>query len=224
MKKNGPEIIAELKGLSNEKTKRIYQKQGIQEAIIGVNKGPLRQLATQLAPDQPLGNELWKSGIYEARVMAIMLFEPKKMTINEVETLLQQTESVSLIDELSFTLFEEIPDPKHFLDQWFTHPDLKLQRSAWNMATVLSHRKKMADTELDNLIKIIEDQLASAQPIVQYAMNRALVEIGVTYGAYTQRCLDIGARLGIYKEVMVAKGCTSPYAPDWINAVLRRKS
>lgn len=54
-------------------------------------------------------------------------------------------------------------------------------------------------------------------------MNQCLVEIAVTYPDYLEKGRAIGQKLGVYSEMKVAKGCTSAYAPDWIEALLPKK-
>jgi len=216
-------ILNELQENANEMAARIYQKQVTSEKVLGVNKGPVRKLAKKYLPNHALGLELWSTNIYEARIMATMILEPLKMTIKELDELLSQTKSISVIDELTFEVFETFPFNKQLFEDWVNDPDLIRQRVAWNSVIVEVHRKRVPEEKAKELIDYIQEHLVSAPEVVKYAMNRALVEIAVTHKTLTERCLVIGARLGVYKEVMVAKGCTSPYAPDWINAVLRRK-
>ncbi len=216
-------ILNELEALSNENTARIYQKIVVDEKVLGVNRGPLRQMVKAYIPNHELGLELWNTNILETRLMATMILEPKKLSIQDLSELISQTSSVSLIDELTFEVFEIFLYNTELFEDWLHHPDLRLQRAAWNNAIVQVHRKKLTEDEANELIDTIEAHLTDSPEIVKYAMNRCLVETAVNYQAFTERCLDIGARLGVYKEVMVAKGCTSPYAPDWIHALLRRK-
>lgn len=216
-------ILNELQALSNDTAARIYQKQVVGEKVLGVNKGPLRKLAQSYLRNHALGLELWNTNLYETRIMATMILQPQKLSIQDLDALLIQTTSISVIDELSFEVFETFQYTKALFKDWLHHPDLIHQRVAWNSVIVEVHRKRVTDKEADDLITVIEAHLVSAPEIVKYAMNRCLVEIGITHTSFTARCLEIGTRLGVYKEVMVSKGCTSPYAPDWINAVLRRK-
>jgi len=217
-------ILSELNALSNETTARIYSKIVVDEKVLGVNRGPLRKLAKTYMPNHTLGLELWKTPILETRLMATMILEPKKLTIQDLDALIIQTTSISMIDELTLSVLEDFKDPKALYEAWLHHPDLIHQRAAWNSMIVLVHRKKISVKEADELIDYIETHLVESEEVVRYAMNRCLVEIGVNYPEITQRCLELGERLGVYKEVMVSKGCTSPYAPDWIRAVLRRKN
>ena len=62
-----------------------------------------------------------------------------------------------------------------------------------------------------------------ATPEVQWTMNSALAQIGINFPAHRKRALEIGEKLGIYRDYPVSKGCTSPFAPIWINEMARRQ-
>jgi len=54
-------------------------------------------------------------------------------------------------------------------------------------------------------------------------MNSTLAQIGIHHPVYRERALAIGERLGIYRDYPVSKGCTSPFAPIWINEMVKRQ-
>lgn len=92
-------------------------------------------------------------------------------------------------------------------------------RGGWDMAI----EEQLNTEEKDILLGIIESDLKEAPPIVQESMSRCLCEIGIRDNHYTERCIAIGEKLGVYKELKVSIGCTSSYAPEWINAVINKK-
>lgn len=216
-------ILNQLKTMANEKAARIYQKMVVTETVLGVNKGPTRKLAQAYLPNHELGLELWGINFYETRVMAIMIMEPKKLSIQDLDDLVAQTQSVFVIDELTLEVFESFKFNEELFNQWRHHPDLMHQRCAWNSAIIDVHRKRLTLAEAEARLGDIETRLVDEPELVKYAMNRCMVEIALNYPTLTQRILSTSEKLGVYKEVMVAKGCTSPYAPDWIAAVQRRK-
>jgi 3-methyladenine DNA glycosylase AlkD len=218
------DLLTELQPLASEKTAKIYTRLGVKETILGVNKGPLRKLAESLGVNESLAKECWESNIFEARIIAITISDPSTFTPLKVETWVSQSESLHVTDELCFTWFEAMTLGMDQIRSWIDHPSLRHQRLGWNLAIVKVHRKKLNFSDLRELIDRIEVELPNADPLIQDAMNRCLVEISVTYPQFTEEGLALGERLGVYKEVKVAKGCTSPYAPDWIHAVLRRNS
>ena len=58
---------------------------------------------------------------------------------------------------------------------------------------------------------------------VQWTMNSALAEIGIHFPKHRKRAIAIGEKLGIYRDYPCSKGCTSPFAPIWINAMVSRQ-
>lgn len=54
-------------------------------------------------------------------------------------------------------------------------------------------------------------------------MNSCLAQIGIQFPAHCKRAIAIGESLGIYRDYPVSKGCTSPFAPIWIDAMVKRQ-
>ena len=55
-------------------------------------------------------------------------------------------------------------------------------------------------------------------------MNYALAETGINHPEYRERAIAIGEKLGVYRDYPTSKGCTSPFAPIWINEMVSRQS
>jgi 3-methyladenine DNA glycosylase AlkD len=77
--------------------------------------------------------------------------------------------------------------------------------------------------DLPALLDRIESEMADADPVVQWTMNGTLAEIGIHFPKLRKRAIAIGETLGIYRDYPVSKGCTSPFAPIWINEMVRRQ-
>jgi 3-methyladenine DNA glycosylase AlkD len=69
---------------------------------------------------------------------------------------------------------------------------------------------------------VLADTQADAAE-VRWTMNSTLAEIGIHAPKLRKRAIAIGEKLGIYLDYPVAKGCTSPFAPIWISAMVSRK-
>ena len=65
--------------------------------------------------------------------------------------------------------------------------------------------------------------MPAAPAPTQWTMNSCLANIGIHHPALRKRALAIGERLGIYRDYPVSTGCTSPFAPIWINEMVRRQ-
>lgn len=212
-------IIDQITVLANVKRKAMYLKQGVKEEIIGVNLGDLRKLADRIKVNHALALELWNTNIYEARVVACMIFESLMLDENTIEQLILSTDSGPVIDEFSFQIFDDLSNQLELYDKWIKERNHKLKRAAWNMAIVMNHDNKLTDDKIRDILNYIEANLADANEMFQFAMNRCLCEIGIRHDSFTQQCISIGENLAVYKEMKVSKGCTSAYAPIWINVV-----
>jgi 3-methyladenine DNA glycosylase AlkD len=65
--------------------------------------------------------------------------------------------------------------------------------------------------------------MGSGPAPTQWTMNFCLAEIGINFAEHRQRAVDIGERLGLYRDYPVSKGCTSPFAPTWIREIVARQ-
>lgn len=65
--------------------------------------------------------------------------------------------------------------------------------------------------------------MPAAAPQTQWTMNNCLASIGINVPQLRQRAIAIGEALGIYRDYPVPRGCTSPFAPLWINEMVRRQ-
>ncbi|MHB8096720.1 MAG: DNA alkylation repair protein [Erysipelotrichaceae bacterium] len=219
MEKSAQSILSELNALANDKRKTMYLKQGVKEHVFGVNLGDIRKIASKNKPNNKLAVELWNMNIFETRIMASNLFDKNMLEVSDLIQMIESTETGSVIDELSFQTFENRDNFIELFDQWVISSDTKLKRVAWNLAIILNHRNLLNDASINRIIDFIKFNLAEADSMYQFSMNRCLCEIGIKHENFTERCISIGEECGVYKEMKVSKGCVSSYAPVWINSV-----
>jgi len=106
---------------------------------------------------------------------------------------------------------------------WMVTKDPMAARAGWSLTADL-----VADSpeglDLKALLDRIESEMGTAPPLVQWTMNNTLAAIGIHFPKHRKRAIAIGEALGIYRDYPVSKGCTSPFAPTWINAMVARKT
>jgi 3-methyladenine DNA glycosylase AlkD len=95
-------------------------------------------------------------------------------------------------------------------------------RAGWSL-TAERAAKKPEGLDLAALLDRIAAELAGAAPEPQWTMNMALATIGIHHPEHRARALAIGERLGVYRDYPTSPGCTSPFAPDWIGELVRRR-
>ncbi len=86
------------------------------------------------------------------------------------------------------------------------------------LAILLTRPKLLTVADLDRM----QGEMPTAHPDGQWTQNRTLAQIGIHSPAHRARALSIGESLCIYRDYPAPKGCTSPFAPLWINELVRR--
>jgi 3-methyladenine DNA glycosylase AlkD len=125
-------------------------------------------------------------------------------------------------DWLSSNVVKQHPHKETLRQQWMATRDRWAARAGWSL-TAERIEKSPEGLDLAALLDRIESELASADPVVQWTMNGALAGIGIHFAKHRKRAIAIGEALGVYRDFPVSKGCTSPFAPIWIEAIASRK-
>jgi 3-methyladenine DNA glycosylase AlkD len=153
--------------------------------------------------------------------MATLLIKPNNLSADEMD---QMVRSVTFVaDWLNSYVVKQHPDKESLRQGWMAANDPMAARAGWNLTAERVVRSPEV-LDLPALLDRIESEMGKAVPEVQWTMNSTLAEIGIHFPKHRKRAIAIGETLGIYRDYPVSKGCTSPFAPIWINARVSRKA
>jgi 3-methyladenine DNA glycosylase AlkD len=217
------QILEELKKSGNETRRNMYLKNGASKNTYGVLLGDLRKLAKQIGPNHPLAMELWDSENTDARWLACMLLDGKKLSIEQIRSMVSNLTYPDIIDKFIQEVVYYNENAEVLMEEWIASTTDHEGRAGWQLMVSNVSQGKMQVKELEELLATIEKKLQTAAPKTQWAMNHVMCEIGIVYPDYTMRCIALGEKLGVYKELKVPKGCTSAYAPNWIGAIIKKR-
>lgn len=217
------EALTQLKTLGNESVRKRNAKSGAGDNQYGVQMGDIRKLAKKIKADHELGLELWATENIDARLLAILLISPKNLSSKELEGMVRSVTFPWLADWLNAYVVKEHADKEALREKWMKAKDPMLARAAWNL-TAERVVQRPDGLDLPGLLDRIESGMGSAPSAAQWTMNSCLAQIGINAPSLRKRALAIGEKLGIYRDYPVSKGCTSPFAPIWIDAMVRRQA
>jgi len=214
--------LAQLEALGNEKVRARNLRNGAEGEQYGVQLGDIRKLAAKIKTNDELGMALWDTGNLDARLLAILLIKPKLLPRDAVDRMVRAVDNPQLADWLSAYVLKHHPDKEALRIAWLEDDDPWAARAGWSMT---SDRINASPEGLDvpALLDRIEREMGSAPPPVQWTMNFSLAGIGINFPEHRKRALAIGEKLGVYRDYPVSKGCTSPFAPIWIDEMVRRQ-
>ncbi len=213
------EVMAELAALEDPRAREVNERHGDDH---GVNLSKLRAVAKRLKTQQDLARELWNTGDTAARLLSLLICRPKAFAKDELDSMVRQAKTPKVNDWLVNYVVKKSPHCEELRVQWFSDADPVVAAAGWALT---SERivKKPEGLDLDQLLDLIEADMKDAPERLQWAMNNCLAQIGIEHPGHRSRALSIGERLEVLKDYPTPPNCTSPFAPIWINEMVRRK-
>jgi 3-methyladenine DNA glycosylase AlkD len=213
------ELRAELAALEDPRIREVNARHGDDH---GVNLGKLRAIATRLKTQQELARELWETGDTAARLLALLICRPKAFERDELDSMLREARTPKVQDWLVNYVVKKSPHAEALRLAWFADPDPVVASAGWALTSEWVV-KKPEGLDLPALLDTIEAEMKDAPDRLQWAMNHCLAQIGIEHAEHRARALDIGERLEVLKDYPTPPNCTSPFAPSWINEMVRRQ-
>lgn len=233
---NLKEALAQLESLGNESRRAFNLKpapHGIPAGKIkqfGVAMGDLRNLAAKIKSDHALALQLWKAGNppnIDAQLLAILIMKPKELSAKDLDRMVREATFPQVSDWFNANIMKEQPDDvkDSLREKWMkkSEKDGWAARAGWNLTGSKINKGSDKDLDMGGLLDRIEKEMPKAPPETQWTMNNTLMAIGIHHPKLRPRAVAIGAKIGLYKDWPMSKGCIIPYAPTAIDALAKRK-
>ena len=191
--------------------------------------GDLKQRGKEIKKDHDLAMELWGTGDYYPRLLAILIFDNKLLSENAIDQLASDMlrhdaeKRNQLADWLLANQLAKNKKLVALIATWEKNPSPILRRSFWYHQARLRWVGQAAPDNSADLLDSLEIDMASAEPEVQWAMNFCACQIGVHEPKFRSRCIKLGKALGLYKDEPVAKNCTPSYIPEFIRIEVAKR-
>src|SRR5690554_1589368 len=212
------DLLAELAALEDPRAREVNERHGDDH---GVNLSKLRLIAKRLKTQHELSLELWATGETPAKLLALLICRPKGFDRGELDTMLREAGSPKVHDWLVNYVVKKSTHAEGLRAAWLADADPVVASAGWALTSERVN-KKPEGLDLPGLLDTIEAEMKAAPERLQWAMNTCLAYIGIAHPEHRARALDIGERLEVLKDYPTPPNCTSPYAPIWINEIVRR--
>ncbi len=184
--------------------------------------GDLRKIAKDIKKDHAIAMELWSTGEFLPRQLAILIMDPKLLSQDVIDKLDQDIqkhsseERLQLIDWLMANQFSKDKKTIALMELWRENSSTLLRRTYWYYQARLRWVGQTPPPNSKELLSVIEQKIEGEKPEVQWAMNFLAAQIGIFQPEYRLRCIALGERTGLYRDEVVAKNCTPSYLPKFI--------
>lgn len=174
------EILEKLKALANPKVRAGMKRFGIPDAAAhGISAPVLHQVARETGRNHALAQELWDSGVHEARILAGMIDEPGKVTARQMESWAREFDSWDVVDGSCCHLFVFAAPAWRKAVEWSgRNPEFVKRAGFALMAYLAVHDKQAPDAKFLRLFPILKRHAGDERNFVKKAINWALRQIG----------------------------------------------
>ena len=226
------EVIALLKENKNERGIANWKKVGSTLKSFGIGLTQLRKLGKKIGRDHKLALQLWKSEIYDARVLGALIDEPKKMTREQVESQVEELHQGMLAHvycSCDATL-AKAPFARELAVDWMDSNDEMRLRCGYLLLYELgkdTKDKALDDKFFSGYVNRIRETIHDQANWVRDAMNGSLLSIGKRNVKLNKTCLKAAKAIGPVhvdygknscEPLDIAKHLTSDYVQKKLNA------
>lgn len=173
-------ILKKLKAMSDPDAVAGMARFGINpENTYGVSIPALRKLAKETGKDHALAQELWTSGIHEARILAGMIDIPEMVTEEQMERWVKDFDSWNVCDQVCGNFFDRTAFAYKKAIAWSKRKEEFVKRAGFVMMAELAvHDKTAGDTKFMKFLPLIKKESYDERNFVKKAVNWALRQIG----------------------------------------------
>jgi 3-methyladenine DNA glycosylase AlkD len=217
------EALRQLEALGTEQNRKVYRRHGVGENAYGVSYAALEKLKKAIKKDHALAVELWATGNHDARILATMIADPRKMTGEDLDAWAEGLGNSVETDAFS-KLAAGSPLIRQKIDRWTEADHEWIESAGWNLLAHLALKDGGApDDDFEKHLAVIERDIHTRKNRVRYAMNSALIAIGGRNETLMRKALAAAARIGKVAVDHGETGCKTPEAADYIQKMLTRK-
>jgi 3-methyladenine DNA glycosylase AlkD len=189
-------IVSHLKTLRSEENVRGMGRFGIAtDAALGISNPDLQKIARIVKRDHLRAFDLWRTGVREARLLALYTADPAALTQDEAQALAADFCSWEIVDTAA-DLFAKAAFWQELILHFAIDDREFVRRAAFAMiASAAIHRKEEPDETLLSFLPLIERHAADPRNFVKKAVNWALRNIGKRNAACHGAALALAEKL-----------------------------
>ena len=173
-------VLAELKQLADPKvrSKMAYFGVNVPKAH-GISAPVLHAFAKRVGRNQSLAEQLWSSGIHEAKILAALIGEPQKISSAQMDRWCRGFDSWDVVDSVCCYLYADAAPAWKKVFAWSSRRAEFEKRAAFSLTAYLSYKDHGApNARFAKFLAVIEREAWDERNLVKKAVNWALRNIG----------------------------------------------
>lgn len=193
---NSSQVITRLKKMANPKNVAGMARFGINsKRTLGISIYDLRPLAREIGRDHRMAQQLWASGLHEARILASYIEDPGRVSAAQIERWVKDFDSWDVCDQVT-ELFARTRFARKKIRMWAKRDEEFVKRAAFAMIAELAwHDKGAPDKAFEPYLALIKKAATDDRNFVRKAVNWALRNIGKRNRALNRKAIAVAKEI-----------------------------
>jgi 3-methyladenine DNA glycosylase AlkD len=221
---NDSEILATLRKLGKPHTAAIYKRHGAGEDVFGVLTSEIGKLQKKIKRDHALAMRLWRTGNVEARILALQIADPGQLTAAQATAFVAEGATRFVCCYLS-ALVAKSPIAGGVMAKWMKSSEDLVRETGYGIfaARLKDDTDAVSDADAERILATIEKQIHASPNFARYAMNTALIAIGIYKPSLRKKAVAAAKRIGKVDVDHGETSCKTPDAASYIEKAGKRK-
>ena len=217
------DVIERLEEMGDERARKVWARVGMDtKNYFGVNLTKLKKISKEVKRDHELAQKLWDSGIHDAQLLACYIEEPKKVTLEQIDSWIQDVDFMDLSDKFATEVVWKTQWAKEKMVEWTSHEKEYYKRAGYVLVGKFAQKGKdseISEEELFEYLDRIENELQGERNWVREVMNYALIHIGSRGPKLNARGIEVAKKIGKVDVDFGESKCMVPDANERLSAL-----
>jgi 3-methyladenine DNA glycosylase AlkD len=192
-------VMQELEALGKERMKKIYLGNGAHEPLFGVATGAMKPIAKKIKKNQPLADQLYATGNYDAMYFAGIIADPKIMTEADFERWIDGAYFYMLSDFVVAVTLAEADIAQAVADKWIASGEELRMSAGWSCyCWMLGNRKdhEFSASKIAGMLDQVENAIHDAPDRTKSAMNNFIFTVAISYVPLHDKAIETAKAVG----------------------------
>lgn len=192
-------VMEELEALGKERMKKMYISNGAHEPLFGVATGAMKPIARKIKINQPLAEELYATGNYDAMYFAGIIADPNGMTEADYERWMDGAYYYMLSDAVVSVTLAEADIAQNVADKWIASGEELRMSGGWSCyCWLLGNRKddEFSASKLAGMLQLVEKTIADSPGRAKSSMMNFIYTMGISYLPLHEMAVETAKAVG----------------------------
>ncbi|WP_172370429.1 DNA alkylation repair protein [Sporosarcina jiandibaonis] len=193
-------VMQELEALGKDRTKKMYISNGAHEPLFGVATGAMKPIARKIKINQPLAEELYATGNYDAMYFAGIIADPNGMTESDYDRWIDEAYFYMLSDYVVAVTLSESDIAQEVADKWIASGEKLRMSAGWSCyCWLLGNRKdaEFSESKISKMLDLVENTIHDSPERTKASMNNFLSTVGISYLPLHEKAVETAKAVGI---------------------------